>query len=94
MMTNKFFKLFRRRGFFDTMEVLSKAPNMEAVQSDFFNNLKKIKSYPNTYFRVKQDLLDHKIIGYKLNDENEKVIYLTEIGKEIIDRLEQIEEIL
>ena len=51
-------------------------------------------SYPNTYFRVKQDLLDYKIIGYKLNSENEKVIYLTEKGKNIMAKIEQIEDIL
>ena len=94
MIANKFFKLFRKRGFFDTMDVLNKVPNKEVAQSVFFNNLKEIDSYPITYFRVKQDLLDYKIIGYKLNSENEKVIYLTEKGKNIMAKIEQIEDIL
>jgi predicted transcriptional regulator len=76
------------------MDVLNNVPNKEVAQSKFFNDLKKNDSYPNTYFRVKDDLLNYKIIGYKLNHENEKVIFLTEKGKEIMEKIEQIEDIL
>lgn len=94
MMTNNFFKLFRKRGFSDTLEVLNQFPNKEAVQTNFFAHLEKIDSYPNTYFRVKDAMLKHKLIAYKLNENNEKVIYLTEKGREVLKKIEQIEELL
>lgn len=89
-----FFKLFRRRGFSETLEILAEFPNHEAVQAIFFKKLSDVNSYPNTYFRVRDDLLKHDIIAYKLDKENNKVIYLTQKGREIWNRIQEIEEIL
>ncbi len=89
-----FFRLFRRRGFSETLEILADFPNKEAVQSTFFKRLSDVNSYPNTYFRVKDDLISHDIVAYKLNKNNDKVIYLTKKGIEIWNRIQEIEEIL
>lgn len=94
MTNNVFFGLFRRRGFSETMEILNSFPNSEAIQTEFFNKLVEIESYPNTYFRVKKDLLDHHLIAYKLNDKNEKVIFLTDKGREVWNRIQEIEKVL
>jgi hypothetical protein len=88
------FKLFRKKGFSETLEILNSFPEKAAAQTTFFKTLKKWDSYPNTFFRVRTDLLKHKLIGYRLNDENEKVIFLTKKGINILDRLQQIENIL
>ncbi len=94
MITDTFFKLFRKRGFSDTLEVLNKFPKKEAIQSEFFSSLEKVNSYPNTYFRVKDAMLKYKLIAYKLNDKNDKVIYLTTKGKSLLVKIEQIEKLL
>ncbi|UYP48744.1 hypothetical protein NEF87_005029 [Candidatus Lokiarchaeum ossiferum] len=92
--TLKFFNLFRKRGFSETISILHSFPEKEIVQSKFFEQLQKEKSYANSYFRVKKDLLAHKLIAYKLNDDNEKVIFLTEKGASIWDKVQEIEKLI
>ena len=94
METDTVQQLFRKRGFSDTLETLKQFPDHEAPQSEFFTKLGDRNSYPNTYFRVKADLLKYKIIAFKLNENNEKVIYLTKKGEEILEKIEQIEQLL
>ena len=71
------FRLFRRKGFSETLEILNTFPEKAAAQTVFFKTLKEWDSYPNTFFRVRSDLLKHKLIAYRLNDENEKEIFIT-----------------
>ena len=91
---SNFFKLYRKKGFGETLEVISGFKGFEAKQSVFFQTLKDHKSYLNSFFRVKDDLLKSKLIAYKLDNENEKVIYLTEKGKELFKRIEEIEGLI
>ena len=94
MKNTNFFQLFRKRGFSETIEILQNFPKNEAVQSKFFEKLVESNSYPNTFFRVKGSLLKHNIIAYKLNTNNEKVIFLTEKGLDVWNRIQEIEKIL
>ena len=94
MAIETFFRLFRKRGFGETLEILNTFPEKAAAQTQFFKTLKEWDSYPNTFFRVRSDLLKHKLIAYRLNDENEKEIYLTNKGINILEQLQQIENIL
>ncbi len=87
-----FFRLYRRKGFGETLEILNDFKKKEAKQSLFFIALKKNKSYLNSFFRVKDDLLKSGLIAYKLDEENDKVIYLTEKGKELFKKVNEIEE--
>ena len=87
----KFFKLYRRKGFGETLNILNGFKKKEAVQTTFFNSLKKNKSYLNSFFRVKDDLIKYKLIAYKLNKDYEKVIYLTEKAVDLIKRIDEIE---
>lgn len=89
-----FFTMFRKRGFSETLEILSNFENHQAVQSIFFEKLVKQKSYPNSFFRVKNDLITTQIIAYKLNENNDKVIYLTEKGEKILSLLEEIDHLI
>lgn len=91
---SNFFKLFRRRGFSETLEILAECPNYEINQTQFFKILTDSNSYPNIFFRVKKDLLHHDLIAYKLDKENNKVIYLTEKGVEIWNKINEIEQLL
>ncbi len=90
----KFFEIFRKRGFSETIGIINSAPNKELVQSKFFAQLEQEESYANSYFRVKKSLLDLKIIGYKLNEENEKVIFLTNKGQNIWKKIQEIEKLI
>ncbi len=90
----EFFRMYRRKGFGETLEILNGFKKKEATQKLFFNTLKKNKSYLNSFFRVKADLLKIGLIAYKLDMENEKVIYLTEKGKKLFKMVSEIEEMV
>ncbi len=89
-----FFKMYRKKGFGETLETLSQFKKKEIQQNLFFKSLKANESYLNSFFRVKEDLIKIKIIGYKLDENNEKVIFLTEKGKELFKYINEIETIL
>ena len=94
MVKEMFFKLVKKRGFCETIEILNSFNNQEAVQSEFFQKLVESESYPNVFFRVKNELLKHNLIAYKLNNSNEKVIFLTDKGKQIWGLINDIEHML
>jgi predicted transcriptional regulator len=89
-----FFKLYRKKGVNETLDVLSSYKGQCAKQSEFFQTLKDRESYLNSFFRVKDELLKYKLIAYRLDDENEKVIYITDKGKELYARILEIEKII
>jgi predicted transcriptional regulator len=93
MEDNLFFRHFRKRGFGLTLEILAEL-NSEAEESVFFQALKEKGSYLNEYYRVKKELLKQGLIKYRLNEEYEKVIILTEKGNAILNKIKEIEEIL
>jgi len=76
------------------LEILNEFNNYEAKEKDFFNALKTNESYLNEYYRVKKELLDYKLIAYKLDDNFNKVIFLTDKGKQVYEKLEGIEFLL
>ncbi|MHA1727300.1 MAG: hypothetical protein ACTSWY_01050 [Promethearchaeota archaeon] len=91
-----FFKSFRKRGFGLTLEVLNKFEKHEAKEKTFFKTLKDENSYLNEFYRVKDELIDFKLIGYKLDadDNYNKVIFLTDRGKEVLNKIRSIESLL
>lgn len=88
-----FFSHFRKRGFGLTIEILAEL-NSEAEESVFFQALKEKGSYLNEYYRVKKDLLKNGLIKYRLNEDYEKVIILTNKGNDILAKIKEIEKIL
>ncbi len=94
MMSNKFYNLMKKRGFSETLKVLGSFENYEAVQSKFFEKFEESDSYYNAYLRVKRMLLESDLVKFKLNENNEKVIYLTDKGKKLLTKLEDIEKLM
>jgi predicted transcriptional regulator len=94
-MPTKFYSLFKRRGFGETLQILGTFENHEAIQSKFFERFEKEgESYYNAYLRVRKALLDAGLIKFKLNENNEKMIYLTEKGQQLLSKLGEIEKII
>jgi predicted transcriptional regulator len=89
-----FFLVYRKNGFSESLDALCSFPNCEAKQNDFYKVLKERGSYLNAFFRVKDDLLKGKIIAYKLDENYEKVILLTEKGKDLVKKIREIEVLL
>ena len=93
-MVNKFYQMMKKRGFSETLKVLGSFEKKEAVQSKFFEKFEQNDSYYNAYLRVKNSLLKTSLIKFKLNDNNDKVIYLTEKGQKVLRKMEEIEKLL
>jgi hypothetical protein len=89
-----FFKLYRKKGVNETLDVLNNYEGKAAKQSEFFQTLKDRESYLNSFFRVKDELLKYKLIAYRLDEDNEKVIYITEKGLELYNKIQEIEKII
>lgn len=93
-MPMQFYSLLKKRGFSEALIVLGSFDNQEAIQSKFFEKFENEQSYYNAYLRVKKLLLDSGLIKFKLNESNEKVIFLTEKGKKLLGKLKEFDEIL
>jgi hypothetical protein len=89
-----FYQIAKSRGFFESLNILWKFRKTGVKQRTFFQNLKKTGSYYNAFFRVKPFLISKKLIEYKLNLDNEKIIFLTEKGGKIVNKFHEIEKIM
>ena len=89
-----FAKLYKKRGFHETLYSLYTAQNYSLTLPQFFEKLEEKDSYYNAFFRIKQEMLKYDIISYKKNRYKEKVLSLTKKGVGIVKILKNIDEFL
>ncbi len=81
--------LLKKRGFWDTMIILSQTSSI--AEHMLFSRFCDMKSYPNVYYRTKRLLLAFGFIAYSLNPEDHtKWITLTPKGKAFWSVLEAL----
>jgi len=85
-----FFEMFRKKGFFNTLVLLTIKP---MPRTAFFATVKK-EGYLNEFYRVEQDLLTHKLVVYSCTPAGEIQIALSEKGLELRTKIESIEELI
>ena len=93
-MMSTFFQLFRKRGFSLTLEILNDFKKKEAKEPVFFQKLKDKDSYLNEFYRVKESLIEHDLVAYKLDKDYNKVIIITEKGQKLLEQVRAIEGFL
>ena len=93
-MVSELYKMMKKRGFSETLYILGNFEKNEAKQATFFEMFAEEKSYYNAYLRVKDLLLEQKLIKFKLNTENDKVIFLTKKGITLLMKMKEIEALL
>ncbi|MHA1819684.1 MAG: hypothetical protein ACTSU2_04405 [Promethearchaeota archaeon] len=89
-----FYKLFRKRGFGDTIITLYQFDKFRAKQVNLYKALKNNGSCINAFLRARDDLVNNNLIEFRLDENNEKIIYLTDKGKEFYKRIKEIEDLL
>lgn len=89
----KIFSVIRKRGFLDTLDILYRQDNHEMTEYEFYITMHE-DGYLNAFYRSKKDLLDCKVIGYKLSKNNKKMLYLTANGMAFVELLIQAEVLL
>lgn len=88
---DSFFMFFRKRGVMDALSILMEQPFFTMTQKAFFQAFGSKNRYPNLFFRVKSSLLQKTLIGFRLNPQNQKVLFLTEKGIRFMEIILQIE---
>jgi predicted transcriptional regulator len=84
--------MIRKKGFRDTYQVLSQYKNKKIDKHTFYNELNKF-SYYNSFFRIKDELLEKGLIRIE-KKEDRKFIRLTEKGLELYDKLVEMNQLI
>ena len=74
------------------MQVLTQSKNYKIDKHSFYNALNKF-SYYNSFFRVKDELIDRGLIAIEQNNKK-KYIKLTEKGQLVYTKLEEINKLV
>jgi len=82
----------KKKGFRDTLEVLSQFKNYKTDKHTFYNELNKF-SYYNSFFRVKDEMIDRGLIEIELNNKK-KYVKLTDKGLDVYNRLIEINKLI
>jgi hypothetical protein len=82
----------KKKGFRDTLEVLIQFKGYKTDKHTFYNELNKF-SYYNSFFRVKEDLIDKGLIAIELNNKK-KFVKLTDKGLDVYNRLVEINNLI
>jgi hypothetical protein len=82
----------KKKGFRDTFQVLTQFKNFETDKHVFYNELNKF-SYYNSFFRIKDELINKGLIKIEKNDKK-KVIKLTEKGVEVYNKLNEVNDLI
>ncbi|MFX1238644.1 MAG: hypothetical protein ACFFAS_06050 [Promethearchaeota archaeon] len=82
----------KKKGFRDTLQVLTGFKNYKTDKHTFYNELNKF-SYYNSFFRVRKDLIKRGLIKIEEND-GKKSIQLTEKGLAVYKKLVEINDLI
>ena len=84
--------LLKKKGFRETFEILSSCKEYECDRRTFYKQLNQF-SYYNSFFRIKDELINRGLIEIVKNDGKKK-IKLTKKGTEIFNKLIEINDII
>jgi hypothetical protein len=92
MAIEELISFLKKKGFRDTLEVLTQFKNYKTDKHTFYNELNKF-SYYNSFFRVKDELLKRGLIEIEHNDKK-KYVKLTDKGLDVYNRLVEINKLI
>ena len=84
--------LLKKKGFRDVYQILTPLKNNTCEKHNFYDELNKF-SYYNSFFRIKDELMNRGIIDIQ-QDDGKKFITLTKKGLEVYKKLEEISDII
>ncbi|TFG22691.1 MAG: hypothetical protein EU533_03965 [Promethearchaeota archaeon] len=92
MAIDELINFLKKKGYRDTMTVLSQFKNFRADKHTFYNELNKF-SYYNSFFRVKDDMIEKGLISIEENNKK-KYVKLTDKGLLIYNKLVEINNLI
>ena len=84
--------LLKKKGFRDTFQILTSSKNNVCEKHAFYDELNQF-SYYNSFFRIKDDLIERGLIEIKPQD-GKKFIRLTKKGVEVYKKLMEINDLI
>ncbi len=84
--------VLNKRGFFNTFQVLSQFREYKAEKGEFYRILTEFSNY-NSFFRLKDKLVEIKLINLERNN-GEEYIELTEKGVSVYNNLIRLNELI
>ncbi|MFX0004242.1 MAG: hypothetical protein ACFE9C_06835 [Candidatus Hodarchaeota archaeon] len=92
MSFEELYSVLNKRGFFNTFQVLSQFKEYKAEKGEFYRILIDFSNY-NSFLRIKDKLLESKLIRLETNNGQE-YIGLTSKGKSVYDSLVHLNELI
>lgn len=84
--------LIKKKGFKDTIQVLSMFDDYRCEKHAFYNELNKF-SYYNSFFRTKDNFINKGLIEIEQHN-SKKFIKLTDKGLNVLNKLNEINQII
>ena len=92
MAIDELINFLKKKGYRDTMTVLAQFKNFKTDKHTFYNELNKF-SYYNSFFRVKDDMIEKGLISIEENNKK-KIVKLTDKGLLIYNKLVEINDLI
>ena len=92
MILEELFNFFKKRGFWDTFQVLSQCKNNRTEIPIFYQKLNEF-SYYNSFLRIKSKLIERELIAIE-KISTKRIIRLTQKGKTVLERLIELDGLL
>jgi len=92
MTVEELINFIKKRGINDTFQILSQFENNKTEKRIFYEKLNRI-SYYNSFLRVKDKLIEKKLISFEKND-GKTYIGLTKKGKTVLDKLTELNKLI
>ena len=90
----EFFKFYRKRGVAVMLKTLKTLKNFAIKQSIFYKTLKEAAINHDDFNNTKYELHNLSLIGYKFDDEEDKIIFLTPKGLKLCNIIEKLEDLI
>ncbi len=92
MTVEELINFIKKRGINDTFQILSQFENNKTEKHVFYDKLNRF-SYYNSFLRVKDKLIEKKLISIEKNNDK-TYIGLTEKGKKVLDKLTELNKLI
>ncbi|MFX1600866.1 MAG: hypothetical protein ACFFB6_09750 [Promethearchaeota archaeon] len=92
MSFEQLYLVLNKRGFFNTLSVLSQFKDYKAEKGEFYRILTEFSNY-NSFLRIKDKLMEINLIQLE-NTNGEQYIELTDKGKTVYESLVELDELI
>lgn len=83
-----------KRAFSLSLEVLAGYGRRGLNEGEFLRKLSEKECYLNQFLRSEEELFNYGLIGYKMDGNFQKEVFITKRGEKLLGNLEEINELL